>query len=90
MEIIFLYNKQNNTRLLGNMKFISRVEQDIPLVCFPHGKLGFAKGRGSRLHASISDLRSVVISSVYVILRITTSSRGVLRLLNIVSKSQLL
>ena len=75
MEIIFLYNKQNNTRLLGNMKFISRVEQDIPLVCFPHGKLGFAKGRGSRLHASISDLRSVVISSVYVILRITTSSR---------------
>ena len=75
MEIIILYNKQNNTRLFGNMKFISRIEQDIPLVCFPHEKLGFAQGRGSRLHASISDLRSVVISSVYVILRITTSSR---------------
>ena len=85
MEIIVLFNKQNNTRLFGNMKFISRVEQDIPLVCFPHGKLGFAQGRGSRLHASIS-----VITSMHVILRITTSSRGVLRVLNIVSKSQLL
>ena len=33
---IFLYNKQNNTRVLGNMKFISRVEQDISLVRFAH------------------------------------------------------
>ena len=28
----FLYNKQNNTRMRGNMKFISRFEQDISLV----------------------------------------------------------
>ena len=29
-----LYNKQNNTWMLGNLKFISRVEQDISLVRF--------------------------------------------------------
>ena len=29
---IILYNKQNNTWMLKNMKFISRVEQDISLV----------------------------------------------------------
>ena len=33
---LFLCNKQNNTWMLGNMKFISRVEQDISLVRFAH------------------------------------------------------
>ena len=33
---IFIYNKQNNTWMFGNMKFISRVEQDISLVRFAH------------------------------------------------------
>ena len=31
MWLVFLYNKQNNAWMLGNMKFISRVEQDISL-----------------------------------------------------------
>ena len=31
-----LYNKQNNTRMFGNMKIISRVEQDISFVRFAH------------------------------------------------------
>ena len=30
------YNKQNNTWMFGNAKFISRVEQDISLVRFAH------------------------------------------------------
>ena len=36
LVLFFLYNKQNNTWMLGNMKSISRVEQDISLACFAH------------------------------------------------------
>ena len=32
----FLSNRQNNTLVLGNTKFISRVEQDILFVHFGH------------------------------------------------------
>ena len=34
--LLFLYNKQNNTWMLENMKFISRVEQGISLIHFAH------------------------------------------------------
>ena len=33
---IFLYNKQNNTWMLGNMKLISCVDKDISLVRFTY------------------------------------------------------
>ena len=36
IRTIVLYNKQNNTWILGNMKFNYRVEQDISLVRFAH------------------------------------------------------
>ena len=33
---IFLYNKKNNAWMLGNMKSISRVKQDISLIYVVH------------------------------------------------------